>query len=81
MPISAVASESVFSTSGHILVDFRRSLMPFMLEALVCTHDWIRWSVPVDIRENIEELTKLECGTIFIHTLICFNIIKLFTLF
>lgn len=60
IPISTVASESAFSTSGRILDDFRSSLTPFMLEALVCTQDWLRWSVPVDIIENIEELTMLE---------------------
>jgi hypothetical protein len=37
IPISTVASESAFSTSGRILDDFRNSLTPFMLEALVCT--------------------------------------------
>eukprot|EP00267_Zea_mays_P054567 XP_020407811.1 zinc finger BED domain-containing protein RICESLEEPER 2-like [Zea mays] len=60
IPISTVASEYAFSTSGRILDDFRSSLTPFMLEALVCTQDWLRWSVPVDIIENIEELTMLE---------------------
>jgi hypothetical protein len=44
IPISTVSSESAFSTSGRILDDFRSSLTPFMLEALVCTPDWIRWS-------------------------------------
>jgi hypothetical protein len=44
IPISKVSSESAFSTSGRILDDFRSSLTPFMLEALVCTPDWIRWS-------------------------------------
>jgi hypothetical protein len=48
MPISTVASECAFSTSVRI------SLTPFLLEALVCTQDWLRWSVPVDIKENIE---------------------------
>jgi hypothetical protein len=67
IPISSVASESAFSTSGRILDDFRSSLTPFMLEALVCTQDWLRWSVPVDIEENIEELTMMEQGKTFLH--------------
>jgi hypothetical protein len=37
IPISTVAKESAFSTSGRILDDFRTSLTPFMLECLVCT--------------------------------------------
>jgi hypothetical protein len=62
IPISTVASESVFSTSGRILDDFRTSLTPFMLEALVCTQDWLRRSTPINIQENIEELTIIEKG-------------------
>jgi hypothetical protein len=37
IPNSTVASESDFSTGGRILDDFRSSLTPFMVEALVCT--------------------------------------------
>jgi hypothetical protein len=67
IPISIVASESAFSTSGRILDDFCNSLTPFMLEALICTHDWLRWLVPIDIEENLEELILLEKGTTFFH--------------
>jgi hypothetical protein len=67
IPILTVASESAFSTSGCILDDFRSPLTPFMLEALICTHDWLRWSVPIDIKENLEELILLEKGTTFFH--------------
>jgi hypothetical protein len=62
IPISSVASESAFSIGGRILDDFRSSLTPFMLEALVCTQDWLRWTISVDITENIEELTERELG-------------------
>jgi hypothetical protein len=75
IPISSVASESAFSTSGHILDDFRSSLTPFMLEAIVCAQDWLRWSTPIDIEENIEELTMLEKGTIFLHVLVSSSLI------
>jgi uncharacterized membrane protein len=44
------------------LDDFRTSLTPFMLEALVCTQDWLRRSTPINIQENIEELTIIEKG-------------------
>jgi hypothetical protein len=67
IPISTVASESAFSTSGRILDDFRSSLTPFMLEALVCTQDWLRWAIPIDIEENLEELIMLEKGTTLVH--------------
>jgi hypothetical protein len=60
IPISTGASESTFSTSGYILDDFRSSLTPFMLQALLCTQDWLRWSIPIDIEENIEEFVMLR---------------------
>ena len=73
IPISTVASESAFSTSGRILDDFRSSLTPFMLEALVCAQDWLRWSIPIDIEENLEELTMLEKGISFLIFSLLFN--------
>jgi hypothetical protein len=62
IPLTSVASESAFSTGGRILDDFRTSLTPFMLEALVCTQDWLRRTTPIDIQENMEELAKMEKG-------------------
>lgn len=64
IPITTVASESAFSTSGRILDDFRTSLTPFMLEALVCTQDWLRRST-IDVKESTEELAIIEKGIIF----------------
>jgi hypothetical protein len=40
IPASFVASESAFSTSKRIINDFRSSLMPEIIEALICTQDW-----------------------------------------
>jgi hypothetical protein len=63
IPISTVASESAFSTGGRILDDFRSSLTPFMIEALVCTQDWLRRGTPlVDLTENTEEIAKHQEG-------------------
>lgn len=42
--ISTVASESAFSAGGRVVGPFRSSLDPEMIEALVCTKDWIRAS-------------------------------------
>lgn len=63
-----VASESAFSTGRSILDDFRASLTPFMVEALVCTQDWLKRATPVNNAENSEELSKLEEGDSIIHT-------------
>ena len=60
--ISTVASESAFSTGGRVLDDFRTSLTPFMVEALVCTQDWLRRATPINLSEDTEQLTKLEEG-------------------
>lgn len=42
IPVSTVASEAAFSTSGRILDPFRSSLSPKMLEVLVCTQSWLK---------------------------------------
>lgn len=31
-----------------------------MVQALICTQDWLRRSTPINIEEDVEELTKLE---------------------
>ena len=62
IPISTVASESAFSTGGRVLDDFRTSLTPFMVEALVCTQDWLRKPTSIDVVENTEQLTKYQEG-------------------
>lgn len=40
IPVSTVASESAFSTSGRFLTPHRNRLHPNVLEALMCTRDW-----------------------------------------
>ncbi|BBH08947.1 BED zinc finger [Prunus dulcis] len=44
IPVTSVASESAFSTAGRVLDPFRSSLTPNIVEALVCTQDWLRCS-------------------------------------
>ncbi|KAJ1697309.1 hypothetical protein LUZ63_005821 [Rhynchospora breviuscula] len=45
VPISTVASESAFSTSGRVLSPARSSLNDESIEALLCAHDWLRASI------------------------------------
>ncbi|GKE00160.1 zinc finger BED domain-containing protein RICESLEEPER 2-like protein [Tanacetum coccineum] len=42
IPISTVASESIFSTSGRVLDTFRSSLSDKSIESLIYTQDWLR---------------------------------------
>jgi hypothetical protein len=39
--VSTVASESAFSGAGRVVDPFRNRLDPEMVEALVCSKDWI----------------------------------------
>ncbi|KAL1111765.1 hypothetical protein V6Z11_D02G082500 [Gossypium hirsutum] len=61
IPISTVASESAFSTDGRVLDSFRSSLTPVMVEALVCTQDWLRKSNGViNLEDYFDELQTME---------------------
>lgn len=61
IPVSTVASESAFSTGGRVLDSFRTNLTPRMVEALVCSRDWIRASrTPISIADTFLELEKME---------------------
>ncbi|XP_019155962.1 PREDICTED: zinc finger BED domain-containing protein RICESLEEPER 2-like [Ipomoea nil] len=61
VPISTVASESAFSTSGRVLDPFRSSLTPKIVESLVCAQDWLRApNHPISVEENLDDVERLE---------------------
>ncbi|GJR97228.1 zinc finger BED domain-containing protein RICESLEEPER 2 [Tanacetum coccineum] len=56
--VSTVAFESAFSASGRILDPYRNALAPNIVEALVCTQDWIRTSTRNITMDTLEDLMK-----------------------
>ena len=44
IPVSTIASESAFSSSGRLVSHHRNRLHPKMIEALMCAESWL-WSV------------------------------------
>ena len=64
IPVTSVASESAFSTAGRVLDPFRSSLTPNIVEALVCTQDWLRCSKLEceNVEEQLEEFEEIEIG-------------------
>lgn len=62
IPTSTVASESTFSMGGRVLDQFRSSLNPNTVEALICSSDWLRSSTSfmLDGEDIPEEQLQLE---------------------
>ncbi|KAL4362084.1 hypothetical protein GQ457_04G026780 [Hibiscus cannabinus] len=61
IPVSTVASESAFSTGGRVLDSFRTSLTPRLVEALICTQDWIHaYHNTIVVEKNLLTLKNME---------------------
>ncbi|KAL7251198.1 hypothetical protein ACSBR1_013097 [Camellia fascicularis] len=64
--VSTVASESAFSTGGRVLDPFRSNMSPTMVEALICTQNWLRSSTSISLRDSmdfVEEIENIDLGT------------------
>ncbi|KAH9792420.1 BED-type domain-containing protein [Citrus sinensis] len=58
IPVPTVASESAFSTRGRILDQYRSSLTPDMVEALVLLQNWLRTSLFEDTTADLNKLVE-----------------------
>ncbi|KAH9672603.1 BED-type domain-containing protein [Citrus sinensis] len=58
VPISTVASESAFSTERRIIDEYRSSLTPAMVEALICTENWLQSKLFANPIYNLQEDIK-----------------------
>nr|XP_021851849.1 zinc finger BED domain-containing protein RICESLEEPER 1-like [Spinacia oleracea] len=71
LPFPCQASESAFSTGGRVLDQFRSSFSTKMVEALICTQDWLRTSHgPLIIEESLEEMERIEACVSFYTLLV-----------
>ncbi|GKD59277.1 zinc finger BED domain-containing protein RICESLEEPER 2-like protein, partial [Tanacetum coccineum] len=60
IPISTVASESVFSTSGRVLDSYRSSLGDKTIECLICTQDWLRIGLNPEKEKDMDTIAQIE---------------------
>ncbi|KAK1424689.1 hypothetical protein QVD17_20024 [Tagetes erecta] len=58
--ISSVASEAAFSMAGRVVETYRSSLSPAIVEALVCTRDWLcKSSKDINVEEDWTQFDEI----------------------
>ncbi|GFY91500.1 hypothetical protein Acr_07g0016960 [Actinidia rufa] len=57
---SSVYESELDNTGGRILDPFRSSLLPSMVETLICTQNWLLHTVPINLRQAMDKVEDLE---------------------
>ncbi|XP_042944041.1 zinc finger BED domain-containing protein RICESLEEPER 2-like isoform X2 [Carya illinoinensis] len=65
IPVSTISSESAFSAGGRVLDPFRCSLSPRTVEALVCTQNWLKDPITIDLRASLDNVESFEAESEF----------------
>ncbi|XVF81146.1 hypothetical protein PTKIN_Ptkin15bG0133300 [Pterospermum kingtungense] len=60
IPVTTVASKSTFSVGGKVLDQYYSSLKPEIVEAIVCTKDWLFGDVDNNFDDFINNATSLD---------------------
>ena len=74
IPVSTVASESAFSTSGRFVTPHRSRLHPKTLESLMCAQDWLWSQIKGDLYCNALHSFFLPISSSY-HYLLCCRIL------
>ncbi|XP_068652458.1 zinc finger BED domain-containing protein RICESLEEPER 2-like [Aristolochia californica] len=60
IPTATVTSEFMFSTGNKVLDDYRSSLKPETVEAIVCAKDWLQYQHQQELTETSNAIVKVE---------------------
>ncbi|XP_020249468.1 uncharacterized protein LOC109826863 [Asparagus officinalis] len=87
IPVSTVASKSVFSTGGRVIHCYRSRMTTDMVEALICVQDWIKVeqgvTQVVTRKDDVLDVSKIvddddsEIAETFVRAPLC-DIIKVY---
>ncbi|KAI3833121.1 hypothetical protein MKX03_019062 [Papaver bracteatum] len=61
MQVSTIASESTFSMGDRVLNEYRSSMLPKTVQALIYAEDWLK-DKPINFEDMLEGIEKIDLG-------------------